>query len=111
MLLPSPGPQDEALKSKIKCLDLSPEGEFIVLFVVPFKDGSKDDVMNVRRLVILGRMVFMIWLGAVDGALKPAIRDLVPWGLENVKYLGVAGDNPLATNVNGRDGTKKERNP
>lgn len=110
MLLPSPRPQDEALKSKIKCLDLSPEGEFITLFIVPFKNGSNDDVMDVRALVILARTVLMIWLGAVDEGLKPAIKDLVPWGLKNIKYLGLAGDNPLATNFNGRDGAKKREN-
>jgi hypothetical protein len=63
---PSLGLQDGALISKIKRLDLSLDGEFITLFVVPFKNGSNDDVMNDIILVKLARMVLMIWLGAVD---------------------------------------------
>jgi len=108
MLLPSSKPHDEALKSKIKSLDLRPEGEFITLFKVPFKNGL-EDVMNVRALAILARTILMIWLGAADEGLKPAIKDLVPWRLENIKYLGLAGDNPLATTFNGqgRGRTKK----
>jgi hypothetical protein len=53
---------------------------------------------NVKALVTLARMVLMIWLGAVDERWKPVIKDLVPRGLENIKYLGLAGDNPLAIN-------------
>ena len=53
----------------------------------------------------------MIWLGAIDAdkTLKPKIKDLVPWGLENIKYLGLSTANPLATNFNGRDRTKKRQ--
>lgn len=98
MLLPSLGRREEALISKIKRLDLSPDGEFITLFTVPFKNGSFDDVENVKALVTLARMVLMIWLGAVDERWKPAIKDLVPCGLEHIKYLGLAGENPLAIN-------------
>ena len=109
MLLPSSRPHDEALKSKIKSLDLRPEGEFITLFKVPFKNDP-ENVMNVRALAILARTILMIWLGAVDEGLKPAIKDLVPWRLENIKYLGLARDNPLATTFNGQgQGRTKKR--
>jgi hypothetical protein len=110
MLLPSPRTQDQALKSKIQRLGLCPDKEFIPLFRVPFKNGSSDDVIHVRALVILARTVLMIWLGAVDKGLKPAIKDLVPWELEDIKYLGLAGDNPLAVNINGGGGAKKRDN-
>jgi hypothetical protein len=110
LLLPSLGRREEALISKIKRLDLSPDGEFITLFTVPFKNGSFDDVENVKALVTLARMVLMIWLGAVDERWKPAIKDLVPCGLEHIKYLGLAGDNPLATNFKGQRWNKEERN-
>ena len=43
---------------------MTPDGEFITLFVVPFKNGSKHEVMNDLVLVKLARMVSMIWLGA-----------------------------------------------
>jgi hypothetical protein len=66
LLLPSLGRREEALISKIKRLDLSPEGEFITLFTVPFKNSSFDDVENVKALVTLARIVLIIWLGAVD---------------------------------------------
>ncbi|KAF8850023.1 hypothetical protein BDZ45DRAFT_680085 [Acephala macrosclerotiorum] len=100
----------KALISKIKRFDLTPDGEFITLFVVPFKNGSKDEVMNDLVLVKLARMVLMIWLGAVDEGWEPAIKDLVPWGLENIEYHGLAGGSPLATNFKGRYGTKKGGN-
>jgi hypothetical protein len=107
---PSLGLQDKALISKITRLDLTPDGEFITLFVVPFKNGSKDEVMNDIVLVKLARMVLMIWLGAADEGWEPAIKDLVPWGLENIEYHGLTGHNPLATKFKGRDGTKKRGN-
>jgi hypothetical protein len=77
---------------------------------VTFNNGSNCDVMKVRALVILARTVVMIWLGDVDEGLKPAIKDLVPWELENIEYLRLAGDNLLATNFNGGDGTEKRGN-
>jgi hypothetical protein len=58
---------------------------------VLFKNGSKDEVMNDLVLVKLARMVSMIWLGAVDEAWEPTIKDLVRWGLENIEYDGLAG--------------------
>ena len=110
LLLPSLGRREEALISKIKRLDLSPDGEFITLFTVPFKNGSFNDIENVKALVILARMVLIIWLGAINERWKPAIKDLVPCGLEHIKYLGLAGDNPLATNFKGQRWNKEERN-
>lgn len=107
LAFPSLELQDKALISKIKRLDLTPDGEFITLFVVPFKNGSKHEVMNDLVLVKLARMVLMIWLGAVDEGSEPAIKDLVPWGLENIEYLGLAGDNLLVTKFKGRDETKR----
>jgi hypothetical protein len=77
---------------------LTPDGEFITLFVVPIRNGSKDKVMNDLVLIKLARMVLMIWLGAVEEGSEPAIKDLAPRGLENIEYYGLAGDNPLATN-------------
>jgi hypothetical protein len=66
LLLPSLRRREEALISKIKRLDLSLDGEFITLFTVPFKNGSFNDVENVKALVTLARMVLIIWLRAVD---------------------------------------------
>jgi hypothetical protein len=102
-------PHDEALKLKIKNFDLNSEGEFKRLFTVPFEDGYDGDVMDVRALVLLTRMVLMIWLGAVDERLKPVIKDLVPWGFENIEYLGLAKDNPLTTGIN-QSGRIKKKN-
>jgi hypothetical protein len=83
------------LISNITRLDLTPDGEFITLFVVPFKNGPKDEITNDLVLVNLVRMVLMIWLGAVDEEWEPAIKDLVPCGLENIEYHRLAGSNPL----------------
>jgi hypothetical protein len=91
-------PHDEALKRKIKDLGLNSKGEFKTLFTVSFENGFDGDVMDIRALAILARWALMIWLGAVDDGLKPAIKDLVPWGIENIEYIGLAGDNPLAIN-------------
>ncbi|KAF4631730.1 hypothetical protein G7Y89_g6401 [Cudoniella acicularis] len=112
MLSPFARPHDEALKRKIKDLGLNSEGEFRfkTLFTVPFENGFGGDVMDVRALVILARWALMIWLGAVDDGLKPLIKDLFPWGIENVEYIGLAGDNPLAINFNGSDKAMKGEN-
>jgi hypothetical protein len=48
----------------------------------------------IKALVTLARMVLIIWLGAINERWKPAI----PCGLEYIKYLRLAGDNPLAIN-------------
>ena len=60
MLLPSLKRREEALISKIKRLNLSPDGEFITLFIMLFKNSSFDDVKNVKALVILARIVLII---------------------------------------------------
>lgn len=97
--------------SNIKCLDLIPDGEFITLFVVPIQNGSNDGIMNDIALPKLARMVLMIWLEAVDERLNPEIKDLVPWGREHIRYLGLAGDHPLATDFNGSNGMKTREKP
>lgn len=107
MLFPSPSTQRDSLKSKTRDFDLIPEGEFITLCIVPFKGDSDDEVADVRALVILIRAVLTIWLGAIDRSLKPAVKDLVPWGLEYIRYVGLATDNPFATNFIGIERTSK----
>jgi hypothetical protein len=66
LLLPLLGQREEVLISKIKRLNLSPDREFITLFIVPFKNGSFNDIKNIKALVILVRIVLIIWLGAVN---------------------------------------------
>jgi hypothetical protein len=66
LLLPSLGRREEVLISKIKRLNLSPDGEFITLFTVPFKNGSFDNIKNIIALVILAKIVLIIWLGAIN---------------------------------------------
>jgi hypothetical protein len=46
-------------------------------------------------------------LGAVDEKLKPKIKDLVPWGLENIEYVGLVGDDPLELEIN--EGNKQKK--
>jgi hypothetical protein len=106
ILLPSSLTQKDSLKSKMRNLDLSLQGEFFKLFEVPFNYAFGDG-MSVRGLAILARMVFTIWLGSFDEGLKPAIRDLTPWGLETIGYFGLAVDNPLATDFDDGDGRRK----
>jgi hypothetical protein len=91
---------DELLKLKTKNLGLDPKGDFRELFKVPFRSDFAHDVVDVRALVILTRLVFMIWLGAVDEGLMPKAKDFVPWGLENIRYFGLARDNPLELEIN-----------
>lgn len=95
-----PKPHDESLKLKIKELGLDPNGDFRELFRIPFKNDFARDVMDVRAQAILTRLVFMIWLGAVDEKLMPKVKDLVPWRLEDIQYVGLAGDNPLESEIN-----------
>ena len=100
MLAQLPIPHDETLKLKTKNLGLNPRGEFKELFRVPFKNDFAHDVMDVKALVILTRLVFMIWLGAVDEKLMPKVKYLIPWSLEDIQYVGLAGDNPLELEIN-----------
>jgi hypothetical protein len=93
-------PHDESLKLKTKNFGLDEKGDFKELFRVPFKNDFAHDVMDVKALVILTRLVFMIWLGAVDEKLMPKVKDLIPWSLEDIQYFGLAGDNPLELEIN-----------
>ena len=78
-----------------------------MLFVVPFKNSSKDEVINDLVLVKLARIILMIQLGAINKGLELVIKDLVPQGQENIEYYGLAEGNPLATSFKGRNGTKR----
>ncbi|KAE9376365.1 hypothetical protein N431DRAFT_400536 [Stipitochalara longipes BDJ] len=93
-------PHDEALKRKIKDLGLSPKGQFGTLFAVPFKNSLESEVLDVRALSILTRLLLMIWLGAVGGQLKSRTKHLVPWKPGKIRYIGLATDNPLLTDIN-----------
>jgi len=84
MLSLSTEPHDEALKRKIKNLGLSLKGQFGTLFTVSFENNFDGDVLDVRALSILTRLLLMIWLGAVDGELKSKTKDLVPWKLGKI---------------------------
>jgi hypothetical protein len=108
MLSKSITPHDETLKLKTKDRDLNSEAEYKRLLIVPFKNDFGGGVMDVRVLVVLARLVLIIWLGAVDERRKPKIKDLVPWRLENIEYLGLAKDNPLAIDLKKTGRTKKE---
>lgn len=110
MLSPSATPHDEGLKRKIKDLGLNAEGEFKTLSIVPFENGFDGKVTDVRALAILTRWALTIWLGAVDEGLKPKVKELVPWDLENIEYFGLVGDNPLETDFNGSDKATKGEN-
>lgn len=48
--------------------------------------------------------------GAIDEALKPMVRRLAPWKINDIKYLELARGNPLATNFNRSGRTKKKQN-
>jgi hypothetical protein len=60
MLSRSAEPHDEALKRKIKDLGLNPKGQFGTLFTVPFENNFDGDVLDVRALSILTRLLLMI---------------------------------------------------
>ena len=107
MLSRSAEPHDEALKRKIKDLGLSPKGQFGTLFTVPFENSFEGDVLDVRAFSILTRLLLMIWLGAVGGELKSKTKDLVPWKLGKIQYIGLATDNPLLTDINKSDEPKR----
>jgi hypothetical protein len=46
------------------------------------------------------RVALIIWLGASNEKLKRKTKDLISWGLENIEYIGLAGDNPLELEIN-----------
>jgi hypothetical protein len=66
------------------------------LLEVPFKDGSDEAVERIRRLVRLAREVFVIWLAAAKDC--SAIKEIAPWGLEDIRYRGLASHN-LTRNI------------
>jgi hypothetical protein len=100
-------PHDEQLKRKIKNLGLSSKGKFGTLFKVPFKNNFGGHVLDDRALTILTRLHLMISLGAVDGKLKSKTKHLVPWDLGQIRYIGLATDNPLEIAINKSSGPKK----
>jgi hypothetical protein len=77
------------------------------LFTVLFENSFEGDVLDVRALSILTRLLLMIWLGAVGGELKSKTKDLVPWKLGKIQYIGLATDNPLLTDINKSDEPKR----
>ena len=90
LLSPSAWTQNDP-KVDIRDLDLDTRGQFVTLFEIPFKDDSYEEISRVRHLVTLAKTVFVVWLGAVKDHSKPAITELVPWGLENIRYHGLSG--------------------
>ncbi|KAG9231510.1 hypothetical protein BJ875DRAFT_444016 [Amylocarpus encephaloides] len=88
--------QNEAPKPDIRNLGLSRTGKLITLLEVSFKDGSAEEVEKIRRLVTLAREVFVIWLVAAKDC--SAIKEIVPWELEDILYHGLASHN-LARNI------------
>ncbi len=94
---------DEALKRKIKDLGLSLKGQFRTLFTVLFENNFDSNVLDVRALSILTRLLLIIWLGAVSGELKSKTKALVPQKLGEIQYIGLATDNPLMTDINKSD--------
>jgi hypothetical protein len=57
------------------------------------------EIERIKTLVALARAIFVIWLGAVREESKYPIKDLVPWGLNNIGYHGLASHNPLSYNT------------
>jgi hypothetical protein len=107
MLSRSAEPHGEALKRKIKDLSLSLKGQFGTLFIIPFKNSLEGDILDVKALLILTRLLLMIWLGGISGELKSRIKHLVPWKLGKIQYIGLAIDNPLFTDINKSDEPKR----
>ncbi len=68
--------QNEAPKPNIRNLSLSRIRKLITLLKVLFKDSSAKEVKRIRRLVILARKVFVIWLVAVKDC--SVIKKIVP---------------------------------
>lgn len=89
-----PSTRNDAFKFMTKDHGLSPKRKFITFLEVPFKGGGDEEVGRIRSLAILAKAVFAIWLGAVRESSKPAIKELAPWAVENVRYLGLANHNP-----------------
>lgn len=102
-------PHDEALKRKIKLRRLSLKGQFGTLFMVPFENNFNGDSDDVRALSILTRLLLMIWLGAVDEGLRSKTKDLVPWKLGSIQYIGLATDNPLMIDIKSNKPNRRER--
>lgn len=102
-------PHDEALKRKTKDLRLNPKGHFGTLAIVPFENRFGGDILDVRAMSILTRFVLMIWLGAVGGELRSKTRNLVPWKLGIIRYIGLATGNPLKIDINKGDKTQRRK--
>jgi hypothetical protein len=82
----------------MRCLGLTP-GKLVKYFEAPFRDDSDEEIERIKTLVALARAIFVIWLGAVREESKYPIKDLVPWGLNNIGYHGLASHNPLSYNT------------
>jgi hypothetical protein len=51
---------NKALKHKIKDLSLNPKGRFKILFIFLFKNNFNSDVLDIRALLILMRLLLII---------------------------------------------------
>lgn len=91
VLSTSPGARNYAPRPYMRNHNLISKGKLITLFEMPFKDDSDEEARRVRRLVTLAREVYAIWLGAIKDRSNPVINELVPWGLEHIRYRGLAG--------------------
>ena len=96
------------LQNKIECYSLNPRGSFILLFEIPFKDDSDEEVERVRRLVALAKAVFTIWLGAVKKVSRSAIPEFIPWELDDIRYNGLGECNPLLRNIKDPEETREK---
>lgn len=101
---------DYTTKAFLKEHGFSRRGKLVTLLEVPFKDKSLQETMRVRALVRLARAVFIIWLGAVREAAKPAIKQLVPWELECIRYQGFASHMFFAFDFYEARGRRKMKN-
>jgi hypothetical protein len=78
------------------------------LFTVLCENIFDDNVLAARALSILTRLILMTRLGDVGPELKSMTKDLVPWKLGKIQYIGLATDNTLLTDINKSDKPKRK---
>ena len=96
-------------KHAIRHHQLNMKGTFITLSRVPFKGDCDAEIRRVRRVVVIARAVFRIWLGVVADDANEEFTESTPWNLKDIMYHGFTRCNCFSKNIVDPEESRKKR--
>jgi len=82
------------LQRNIKTKGLKGPGRFVTLMTMKMNSSEKEDVLDVRRTVILAEAILTVWLGALQSP-SPRLQNLHQWHPQTLDYTAWSSHNPL----------------